>query len=290
MVLARHVTDKRYNPRRFAHLIRTMVLSLIPLLLVMAQPDLGTSIVFAAISLIAIIAAGTPFLYLLVLLSPIFAALAAINTYVMLGYFTLLVVVAWRLQLRLLLMILLVLGNLSISLAAPQIWNQLKPYQKNRLVSFFNPEVDPQGSGYQVIQSKVAIGSGGFGGKGLGEGSQTQLKFLPEQHTDFIFSVVGEELGLVGATLVLAFLLLVISRGYRAALRSKGFYSALVCLGLSTMITVHAVINIGMAVGLMPVTGLPLPFLSYGGSFLWTIMIAIGLILGIQRRWKEYTP
>lgn len=290
MALARHVTDKKYNPRKPSHLLRTLALSLIPLTLVTAQPDLGTSIVFAAIALTAIIAAGTPFSYLLILLSPVFAALASIHPNSMVAYITLLVLLAWRLHIRLMLLILIVLGNLGISLAAPQIWDHLKPYQKSRLVSFINPEADPQGSGYQVIQSKVAIGSGGFSGKGLGEGSQTQLKFLPEQHTDFIFSVVGEELGLAGATVVLALFFLVISRGFNAALRSKGRYSALVCLGLIMMITTHAFINIGMTVGLMPVTGLPLPFLSYGGSFLWTVMIAIGLILGIQRRWKEYTP
>lgn len=290
MALARLVTDKKYNPRKLSCLLRTLTISLIPLILVITQPDLGTSIVFAAISLAAIIAAGIPFSYLLILLSPVFAAMASIHTYALLAYITLLIFIAWRLQIRLIFLILIVLGNLGISLAAPQIWDQLKPYQKSRLVSFINPEADPQGSGYQVIQSKVAIGSGGFSGKGLGEGSQTQLKFLPEQHTDFIFSVVGEELGFAGATVVLALFLLVISRGLNAALRSKGRYSALVCLGLSMVITTHAFINIGMTVGLMPVAGLPLPFLSYGGSFLWTIMIAIGLILGIQRRWKEYTP
>ena len=202
----------------------------------------------------------------------------------------LLIIASWQLKIRFGFLILLVAGNLAISLATPQLWNQLKPYQKSRLVSFIYPEADPRGSGYQVIQSKVAVGSGGLTGKGLGQGSQTQLKFLPEQHTDFIFSVVGEELGFLGASAVLLLLLIVITRGYRAAQRSKGRYSALVCIGLSSMITFHIFINIGMTVGAMPVTGLPLPLISYGGSFLWTVMISIGLILGVQRRWKEYTP
>ncbi len=290
LALSRLVTDKKYDPRKLTHLLRTLAFGLLPLALVMAQPDLGTSMIFAAITLFIVIAAGTPYAYLLVLVSPVGAALASIHTVALLIFFTLLVLLAWRFRFRLAFLILLVLINLGISFSAPHLWNNLKPYQKNRLVSFIHPEADPRGSGYQVLQSKVAIGSGGFSGKGLGQGSQTQLKFLPEQHTDFIFSVVGEELGLLGAMFVLTLFFIVVARGFRAAQKSKGRYSALVCIGLSSMLTFHIFINVGMAVGLMPVTGLPLPFLSYGGSFLWTAMIAVGVILGIQHRWKEYTP
>jgi rod shape determining protein RodA len=290
LALSRLITDKKYDPHKFSHLLRTIVLAAVPLGLVMAQPDLGTSLVFASVFFFIVIAAGTPLAYLLMLISPIVAAIASINVIPMVVFILLLILISWQLKIRFGLIILLVAGNLAISLAMPQLWNQLKPYQKNRLVSFIHPEADPRGSGYQVIQSKVAVGSGGIGGKGLGQGSQTQLKFLPEQHTDFIFSVVGEELGFIGASGVLLLLLIVIIRGYRAAQRSKGRYSALVCIGLSSMIAFHIFINIGMTVGAMPVTGLPLPLISYGGSFLWTVMISIGLILGVQYRWKEYTP
>lgn len=290
LALARLTTDKKYEPNRFLHLLKALTLAIIPLILVLAQPDLGTSIVFAALALFMIIAVGTSYLYLLLLVSPILAALSSISIYTFIAYLILLVMFCWRIRLRLGLFLLLIALNLTISLGAPKLWVQLKPYQKNRLISFVHPEIDPKGSGYQVIQSKVAIGSGGLTGKGLGEGSQTQLKFLPEQHTDFIFSVLGEELGFLGATTVLTLLLLIVVRGYNAAGKSKGSYSSMVCLGISGMVTIHVFINIGMTVGLMPVTGLPLPFLSYGGSFLWTVMAAMGIILGIQCRWKEYTP
>ncbi len=290
LALARLVTDKKYNPARISHLLRAALLTGLPLALVMAQPDLGTSMVFAALFFFIIIAAGTPYAYILVLVSPFVAALAAIKVSLLVAYLVLLILASWKLRFRLLFVIFLVAVNLSISLGAPRLWNQLKPYQKNRLVSFIQPEADPRGSGYQVLQSKVAIGSGGLTGKGLGGGSQTQLKFLPEQHTDFIFSVLGEELGFFGASAALALFALLIYRGFRAARMAKGRYSALVCAGLTSMLTFHIFINIGMTVGLMPVTGLPLPLLSYGGSFLWTVMISLGLIFGIQRRWKEYTP
>jgi rod shape determining protein RodA len=290
LALSRLVTDKKYDPGKFSHLLRTIALTAIPLSLVMAQPDLGTSLVFAAVFFFIAIAAGTPLTYLLMLISPIAAAIASISIVSMVVFIGFFILAAWQLKMRFGLLILLVAVNLSISLVTPQLWNQLKPYQKSRLVSFIHPEADPRGSGYQVIQSKVAVGSGGLSGKGLGKGSQTQLKFLPEQHTDFIFSVVGEELGFVGSSGVLLLLFIVIIRGYRAAHKSKGRYSALVCIGLSSMITFHIFINVGMTVGAMPVTGLPLPLISYGGSFLWTVMISIGLILGVQYRWKEYTP
>ncbi|TKJ41246.1 rod shape-determining protein RodA [candidate division LCP-89 bacterium B3_LCP] len=290
LVLARYVTDKKYDPRKPLHIMGTIAVTFIPLTLVLLQPDLGTSIVFAAILLAMLVAIGTPFSYLLLMITPICAALASVNTIVLLIYIIVIILFAWGMHMRMGMLILLIIANLVISLGTPELWNQLKPYQKNRLISFVNPEADPKGSGYQVIQSKVAIGSGGFSGKGLGRGSQTQLKFLPEQHTDFIFSVIGEEFGLIGATGVLALLFWVVYRGFHAALRTKGKYSALICIGLSIIITVHIFINIGMTIGIMPVTGLPLPFLSYGGSFLWTIMISVGLILGVGRRWKEYTP
>ncbi len=290
LALARMLTDKRFDLQKPLHLLRAVILTLIPLGLVMAQPDLGTSIVFASILLFMLVAAGIPYPYLLILISPLLAAVTSFHLLTLSVFLLLLAVLAWRMKIYLGLMVMLLLGNLAISAATPALWNHLQPYQQKRLISFLNPEADPRGSGYQVIQSKVAVGSGGIWGKGLGKGSQTQLQFLPEQHTDFIFSMLAEELGLAGATLALLLFGLIIARGFRAAILCSGSYTALVCTGLSSMLAVHAFINIGMAVGLMPVTGLPLPFLSYGGSFLWTSMISIGLILGAQLRWGDYTP
>ena len=290
LALARLMSDKKFGARKAAHLLRPAILTFFPLALVMAQPDLGTSIVFAAIFIFMTIAAGVPITYLLILVSPVLAALTSFNAIAFLVFMLLLVSLVWRMKLYLGLMLILVVGNLTISAATPFLWGHLKPYQQQRLVSFINPESDPKGSGYQVIQSKVAIGSGGIIGKGPGKGSQTQLKFLPEQHTDFLFSVVGEELGLLGGTLVLILYGLILSRAFRTAILCGGAYTSLVCVGLISTLAAHVFINIGMALGLMPVTGLPLPFLSYGGSFLWTSMVAIGIILGAGLRWGDYPP
>lgn len=290
LALARLVTDKKFDLKRPGHLLQAAALTSFPLLLVMAQPDLGTSIVFGAIFLSMMIVAGAPLSYLLILLSPLLAAITSFHAVAFLSFMALLLFMTWRMKLPLTITILLVMGNLLVSAATPLAWNQLKPYQQKRLITFINPEADPKGAGYQIIQSKVAVGSGGLLGKGLGQGSQTQLKFLPEQHTDFIFSVVGEEMGLLGGTVVLILYAILISRCFAIAALGSGKYARLVCVGLSSLLATHIFINIGMAIGLLPVTGLPLPFLSYGGSFLWTSMVSGGIILGIQFRKGDYTP
>ncbi|RJP80315.1 MAG: rod shape-determining protein RodA [Candidatus Zixiibacteriota bacterium] len=290
LALARLLTDKKMDLNQPAHVLRAIILTGFPLMLVMAQPDLGTSIIFGSVFLFMIVAAGIPLGYLLILVSPLLAALTSFHALAFLLFMILMVWLAWRMKLYLGILIFLILGNLAISAATPYFWGHLKPYQQMRLVSFMNPEADPKGSGYQVIQSKVAVGSGGLIGKGLGQGSQTQLKFLPEQHTDFIFSMLGEELGLAGATAALLLYGLILVRGFRVAILAGGKYTALVCTGLCAMLLMHIFINIGMALGMMPVTGLPLPFLSYGGSFLWTSMIAVGIILGAHLRRGDYTP
>jgi rod shape determining protein RodA len=290
LALARLTTDKKYDPDRLTHLLRAIALTLLPLGLVMAQPDLGTSIIFATVFLFMVIGAGTPPAYILLLVSPVIAAITSFHILVFIGFILTLIIVAWRMKIFMGLFVFILAVNLAISAATPMLWNHLKPYQQQRLITFINPEADPKGSGYQIIQSKVAVGSGGVAGKGLGKGSQTQLMFLPEQHTDFVFSMLSEELGFLGASAALLLYALVLFRGFRAAQRCQGRYTALVCVGLSAMLTAHIFINIGMAVGLMPVTGLPLPFLSYGGSFLWTAMVSAGIILGAQFRWGDYTP
>lgn len=152
-----------------------------------------------------------------------------------------------------------------------------KDYQKQRILNFVNPQADPLGSGYNVLQSMIAIGSGGPWGKGLGHGSQSQLEFLPEKHTDFIFAVIGEEMGLVGATLVLMLFLFIFWRLYKIALEAEDNFGRLIVLGVLFMIFFHMVVNVGMNMGVMPVTGIPLPFVSYGGSSLLAFMFAIGL-------------
>jgi rod shape determining protein RodA len=163
-------------------------------------------------------------------------------------------------------------------------WYNLKVYQKERIYTFLEPERDPLGAGYHSIQSKIAVGSGGLWGKGIGKGSQTRLGFLPERHTDFIFSVVGEELGFVGAVTLLSFYFFIITRSIHIAITARDKLGIYVVLGAVSVILFHILINIGMVVGYMPITGIPLPLLSYGGSSILSTFIFLGLIINVRMR------
>ncbi len=162
--------------------------------------------------------------------------------------------------------------------------DQIKVYQRKRFLAFLAPEVDPQGAAYNVNQALVAIGSGGVTGKGVFSGTQSQLGFLPERHTDFIFAVIGEELGFLGAILVLALYLTLIYRVVNAARLARDNYGFLVCCGLAAMFTSYLVINVGMCLGLAPVAGVPLPLLSYGGSSLVVTLWALGIVENIHSK------
>lgn len=166
-------------------------------------------------------------------------------------------------------------------ISLPIIWFSLKPYQKNRIFDFLDPSRDAMGTGYQVIQSKIAIGSGQVLGMGLYNGNQTQFGFLPEKHTDFIFSVIGEELGLIGGLALIVLYFLLIYRLIKIARNSKDIYGSVMVIGIAAMMVFHILENVGMTMGLMPVTGIPLPFISYGGTFLLSNMICIGLALSV---------
>lgn len=178
---------------------------------------------------------------------------------------------------------LLTLGAIGVSLL-PLIWRFLKDYQKRRIITFFNPDLDPLGASYHLIQSKIAVGSGGILGKGFMKGTQSRLGFLPEQHTDFIFSALGEEWGLIGCFVVVSLYFLLILWGLRIAIGSKDRYGAILSFGVVAMLFWHSFINIGMVLGLMPVVGVPLPLLSYGGSFLLSTLIGVGLLLNVSMR------
>jgi len=166
----------------------------------------------------------------------------------------------------------------------PLLWRFLKDYQKRRILTFFNPDLDPLGASYHLIQSKIAVGSGGILGKGFMKGTQSRLGFLPEQHTDFIFSALGEEWGFIGCFFVLGLYFFLILWGLRIAVSSKDRYGAILSFGVVAMLFWHTFINIGMVLGLMPVVGIPLPLLSYGGSFLLSTFIGIGLLLNVSMR------
>jgi rod shape determining protein RodA len=169
-------------------------------------------------------------------------------------------------------------------LTAPALWWVLKDYQRDRILTFLNPEMDPLGAGYHVIQSKIALGSGGIWGKGFLEGTQCKLQFLPEHHTDFVFAVLGEEWGFVGCMVVLLLLLAVVVVGLTISARAKDRFGAIVAFGVTALIFWHTVVNVGMVVGIMPVVGLPLPFLSYGGSSALTNAVGLGLLLNVSAR------
>ncbi len=179
------------------------------------------------------------------------------------------------------------LGVLGL-VSSPVLWHFLRDYQKMRLVAFIKPEVDPLGWGYQTIQSTIAVGSGKFLGKGWLQGTQARLNFLPAQHTDFIFSVYTEEWGFVGATVLLGLLCLIVGRGLRIALQARDFSGNILAAGLITMLACHFLINVAVVLGLMPVTGLPLPFMSYGGSSLVSMMTLVGLVLNVGARTRMF--
>jgi rod shape determining protein RodA len=175
-----------------------------------------------------------------------------------------------------------------VGISVQFIYDGLRPYQQKRIGTFLDPNADPLGAGYNILQSKVAIGSGGLIGKGYLQGSQTQLNFIPEQWTDFIFCVPGEEFGLLGATTVLALFGVLLMRGVTLGSTVKSRYGGFVAIGLTAVFFTHIVINIGMALGLFPVIGVPLPFLSYGGSAMFSSTIIVGILMNLYTNRKEY--
>jgi len=182
------------------------------------------------------------------------------------------------------LVILIILGLASM----PFFWHILRDYQKQRIMVFLNPNVDPLGAGYTIIQSKIAVGSGGLIGKGWLAGTQNQLNFLPERHTDFIFSVIGEEWGLFGALILVLLFFLIVKRGFDIECATNNMHGKLIATGIVVLLALQVTINIAMTIGLMPVVGIPLPLISYGGSSMLTTFIAIGLLLNIGMRRSRF--
>ncbi|MBO8126183.1 MAG: rod shape-determining protein RodA [Firmicutes bacterium] len=241
LFLAKYLEGQE-NLRELRSLVVPFAIVLIPMGLILLQPDLGTAMVFVGILFGMLYIAGANPKHLGGIITAALAVSPLIFFYV------------------------------------------LKDYQRNRIIVLINPYSDPVGAGYNVIQSMIAIGSGRLWGKGLFSGSQTQLNFVPEHHTDFIFSVIGEEFGFIGGLFVLAAYFLLLWRGLVVSYTAKDRYGSLVAAGVVSMLFTHVLINIGMNMGIMPVTGIPLPFLSYGGSSLLTNMVGIGLLVNIYGR------
>ncbi|HCK98848.1 MAG TPA: rod shape-determining protein RodA [Candidatus Marinimicrobia bacterium] len=280
--VARYLSKNDLVISSFRSLIMPLLLVLLPLAIVLRQPDLGTSMIYILLVFPMLIWAGARAYHLFIIIAPVISILTAFNFYTFFIWVVFVLIVLYLSNEKIWLAIVLFVLNLSLGFLTPVLWNRLKPYQQNRILTLFNVEADPQGSGYQVIQSQIAIGSGGIFGKGLGNGTQTHLKFLPEQHNDFIFSVVGEEYGFIGvaAVLILFFLLTVLL--INTAFRLRDRFSSLVVIGVASVLFFHVVINVAMTIGLMPVTGLPLPFLSYGGSFIILCFILIGVVWNLS--------
>lgn len=241
LILARYLGASAGEEGKWGILSKGLGLALLPVALVLAQPDLGTTLVFVPILLAMLWVGGAKGKHLIILI-------------------------------------------LAGMVLLPVAFSHLKEYQRNRLLVFLNPDMDPLGAGYNIIQSKVAIGSGGLLGKGYGMGTQNRLKFLPERHTDFIFSIVGEEIGWWGGMLILILFFIMFTYAMGVARKATDPQAKLLVVGLTVMIFSHVLINVGVSLGVMPVTGLPLPFISYGGSSLITCMAAIALISNVGSR------
>ncbi len=243
--LAKYLGDIKEGIERPKALIAPFAMTLLPMLLIFKEPDLGTALVFVPVLFAMLFIAGARLKYLMILIG---SGLAC----------------------------------------APLLWFFLKEYQRNRLMVFLNPNLDPLGAGYTIIQSKIAIGSGGVIGKGWLAGTQNQLNFLPEHHTDFIFSVVGEEWGFIGSAVLLFLFYKLVEKGLRIAETTSDIYGKTLAYGIVTVFAMHVIVNIGMVCGLMPVVGIPLPFVSYGGSSLIMSIVSIGILENIKNKRKVF--
>ena len=288
LALSRYLSNEHRKLDNLRELTVAFAIAFVPLALVMKQPDLGSALVFLALVLPVLHWAGLSPAILFVLLAPLASLLSAFNYYSFLIVMILLSVTFLLCQRGLTFFLVNFIINIGVGILTPIVWNLLKEYQKNRILTFLGLVRDPHGLGYQVIQSKVAIGSGGLFGKGFLDGTQTHLRFLPEQHTDFIFCVIGEEFGFIGVFLVLALFFYLVVKGIRISTSVKSKFSSVVVFGATIIFLFQIFVNIGMTVGIMPVTGLPLPFLSYGGSSLLANLILVGLILNASRKRFEY--
>lgn len=299
LALARYLSEKTVSLERITSFIIPGLLIGVPFLLVLKQPDLGTAGVFCAMSLPMFFWGGLTVLEVFYIISPLFSLVfSAIPLILSFGsdhgwgivgaipwgfFFLTLCAILYFARPSMFIMIGVVASSLFTATITTVVWNSfLKDYQKMRIISFINPQADPFGAGYQVIQSKVAVGSGHLFGKGFLKGTQSKLSYLPEQHTDFIFSVLGEQFGIVGCTIVILLFLLLIVRGLILTQSSRNRFFNLVMVGSVSIIGFHVFVNTAMTIGMMPVTGIPLPFLSYGGSFVLTMAIIMGLMLNTR--------
>ncbi len=282
LMLAKVLTGMRNTPRSLLDLWQPLLVVAIPWLLIMAQPDLGTGLVFVGICFVMLFWFGVPWPLLVMLASPAISLVLAFSTGVWGAWFLILLALVFWYRPYLVEGVILVVVNVVTGVVAPLIWDRMPEYSQRRLLVFLDPSYDPRNAGYQVMQSQYAIGSGGITGKGFTLGTQKRLGFLPEHETDFIFAVVGEELGFIGVSVALALFLALFFRCTRVAQRGSEAFGGLVAIGLAAGWFVHVAVNIGMTLNMMPITGIPLPFFSYGGSFLLMCWLSVAILLRIS--------
>ena len=287
IALARYLSDNSIKIQYFKSIIVPIVIALIPVIIVLNQPDLGTSLVLLSVIFPMLYWAGARPFYLFLLVAPIFSILTAFSVVVFSFWALLIAIVIYYSRTNIITSAGYFFGNIFFGLLARPLWDLLNTYQQNRVLTFIYPDKDPLGAAYQIIQSKTAIGSGGLLGKGWGQGTQTHLKFLPVQESDFILSVIGEELGFIVILIILFTFGYLINSIIRNSYLSKDKFSSLILIGLGSILLAHVFVNTAMTVGLIPVKGLPLPFISAGGTFLLTSYLMIGLIMRFSINYSD---
>ncbi len=293
LALARYLARRRTKLDRPLHLAVPLVIALIPMGLVLVEPDLGTSLIFLLILLPMLYWAGVRPAYLALLITPA-VSMALTFEWGMpngIAWIVFLSLLGWFLYVSRMFVadkLLVFATNVLTGRMSPVLWSHLEEYQRHRILAFLNPEKYRFSTGYQLIQSKIAVGSGALFGKGFLQGTQKNFAFLPEQHTDFIFSVVAEEFGFAGCMLVLGLYLFLVVRMFRLAGQVRNRFAGLVIVGIASTLFLQSVINISVTLGLSPVTGMPLPFLSYGGTSLVVTLASVGIVLGMGLRRMEY--
>ena len=279
VALAKYLSDHNLEMKKFSTLIFPIFIALLPAAIILQQPDLGTALILLTPVLPMLYWVGSRPFHLFMLIAPIFSIGTAFHTVSFTTWAIIMGIILFLSRPNIFFGIIFYFGNIFLGLLAPLLWNGLRPYQQKRILTLFNPELDPLGAAYQTIQSKVAIGSGGFLGKGIGEGTQTHLKFLPVQESDFIVSVIGEEFGFITIAFMLIVFASFILKIINLAFYSKERFAGLVLIGIGTIFLSHVFVNTAMSTGLIPVKGLPLPFISAGGSFLLSCYIMVALVL-----------
>ncbi|RKZ35147.1 rod shape-determining protein RodA [bacterium] len=282
LIIGRWIRDNLKNVDSVKTIAVSLLLIVPPFFLVVAEPDLGTGIVFCVLLFVMLYAGGVRPLHLFLLLTPFLAMLSAVHWIVWVIYMIILVSVLIKWRIAPVKFIIVLTMAIFIGTSTPYVWSKLHPYQRERIMVFLNPHHDPFGAGYQLIQSKIAIGSGGVLGKGLLQGTQTKLAFLPAKHSDFVFSVMGEQFGFVGVAILLFMFWVLLKKILDISSSARTPFASVVAMGIAGIIFFQVFINIAMTIGLAPITGIPLPFVSAGGSSLITFWAMIGILQNIH--------